>query len=118
MIEVFVEGLEFYAYHGVPAEERVLGHRYRLDLYMDVDSGAEEHDKISETVDYSQVSERVVASAQSAQAHTLERLSQILANQILDENPRVRHVRLELRKIAPPMPFIADAAGVVLEASR
>ena len=38
--EVFLEGLQFYAYHGVNPEERVQGQRFLVDVALATDLGA------------------------------------------------------------------------------
>jgi len=35
--EVFLEGLRFYGYHGVNPEERALGQRFVVDVYLAAD---------------------------------------------------------------------------------
>lgn len=118
MIEVFLQGLEFYAYHGVPDAEREVGHRYRLDLTLVVDSQAEHTDEVSDTADYAKIGADLLRFGENQQYRTLERLAQGMAQLILDSQPRVGTVRLRVCKLLPPAPFIAEACGVTLELNR
>jgi 7,8-dihydroneopterin aldolase/epimerase/oxygenase len=118
MFTVFLEGLEFYGYHGVPAEERVLGHRYTADLYLQVDGSADRTDHIQETVDYSKVGARTIELATEAQAHTLEHLAGHICDHLLAEYPMITKLKIRLAKPLPPCPLIAARAGVELERSR
>src|SRR5687767_11250241 len=118
MYTVFVEGLEFYAYHGVPAEEKILGHRYTADIYVEVDGSADESDKVSETVDYGELSQRVIAFVGSTEGHTLERLAAKICEDILAEFKMVSEVHIKLAKPYPPSPIIAALAGVELVRKR
>jgi 7,8-dihydroneopterin aldolase/epimerase/oxygenase len=118
MYTVFVEGLEFYAYHGVPAEEKVLGHRYTADIYVEVDGAAHESDNISETVDYGVLGQEVIAFVSSTQGHTLERLAAKICDHILVQFATVTEVHIKLAKPYPPTPIIAAQAGVELVRKR
>jgi 7,8-dihydroneopterin aldolase/epimerase/oxygenase len=118
MYTVFVEGLEFYAYHGVPAEEKVLGHRYIADIYVEVEGGADDSDKVSETVDYGELGLRVMEFVGSTQGHTLERLAAKICEDVLSQFPLVSEVHIKLAKPHPPTPIIAAMAGVELVRRR
>jgi len=118
MIEVFLEGLEFYAYHGVPAAEREIGHRYRVDLTMTVDSKAESTDSIEDTVDYGKVGAWVVRFGENNQWKTLEHMASQIASGVMESNDRIASVLVSVRKMLPPAPFIAEACGVTLELTR
>lgn len=118
MIEVFLEGLEFYGYHGVPEPERLVGHRYRVDVSMDVDSKAEESDEVKDSADYGKIAEELARIGENQQYKTIERLAKEMAQAILIKHPRVMRVRLSVRKLLPPAPIIAHASGVTLELHR
>lgn len=118
MIEVFVEGLEFYAYHGVPDKEREIGHRFVVDFTMNVDSKAESTDKIGDTADYAVAAELVQSVAQAQSCWTIERLANNMAEALLKKFPHVQAVNLTVRKPLPPSPMIAESVGVTIELSR
>ena len=118
MIEIFLEGLEFYGYHGVPEAERQVGHRYKVDLSLLVDSRAEETDNVDDTADYGKIGAALVQFGESNQYKTLEKLGHEMAKQVLDLSPSVNRVRITIRKMLPPAPFIAQASGVTLELRR
>jgi 7,8-dihydroneopterin aldolase/epimerase/oxygenase len=115
---VFLNGLEFYGYHGVPAEERVLGHRYKVDLSLQVDGSAPEEDSIHGTVDYGELGIKVLGWATDVQAHTLERLAAILLGKIIEGYPLVQEATIRIAKPLPPAPLIAAEAGVEMTISR
>lgn len=118
MFTVFIEGLEFYGYHGVPAEERILGHRYAVDLWLIVESTAVASDRIEETVDYGEVGVRVVELVTRVKAHTLEHLAGLVCDELLGLYPAVSEVRIRVAKPNPPSPIIAARAGVELVRKR
>ncbi len=118
MIEVLLEGLEFYGYHGVPDAEQQVGHRYRVDLRMRVNSRAEHTDDIADTEDYAKIGGDLVRFGENQQYKTLERLAQLMAQLVLDAHPKVSGVNITVRKLLPPAPFIAESSGVTLDLQR
>lgn len=115
---MLIEGLDVYAYHGVPESERQVGHRYRIDLEMVVDGPAVETDSIDDTVDYAAVSRQVADIAETAQFRTVERLADAIARMILGSHRRVRQVAIEVRKPLPPAPIPVEAVGCRLTVDR
>lgn len=118
MYRVFVEGLEFYGYHGVPAEEQKVGHRYRASLHLDVEGSAHLSDRVEDTVDYAKVAALAVATSEHRQYATLERLAQAIGEAILATFAAVETVEITLEKRLPPAPVIADSAGVSMSLTR
>lgn len=118
-LTVFVRDLEVYAYHGVPAEERVIGHRYRLSMDLDLsECGAVTSDLVSETVDYGAVAQLAGAVLRGSQAHTLERLVGEISDAIFAQFPTVSALRIELGKPMPPADVIVRELGVLYSACR
>jgi dihydroneopterin aldolase len=115
---VFVKDLEFYAYHGVTAEERKVGHRYRVSVSLEVLGTADESDNVEETVDYGAISESVLHMATTNQYATVEKLGRVIAKALLDQFLIVSACTVEVAKIAPPMPVVAAEAGVVISQTR
>ena len=53
MQQISLEGMRFYAYHGVYEEEQIIGNYYTVDVYIHTDfSKASESDDIFETINY------------------------------------------------------------------
>lgn len=118
MTRIFVESIEFYGFHGVPAEERVVGHRYSVDVWLSIQEEASATDEVEDTVDYGAVAELVVSVGTSGQIKTVERLARQMAEAILDLFERVEEVDITVAKRLPPAPVIAEMAGVQLTVSR
>ncbi len=118
MYTVFVRGIEFYGYHGVPVEERVVGHRYRVDVELRVNGVADNSDEVSQTVDYGELGLLVVQIGAEERVSTVERLARIIGESILAKFGLVESLWISVAKPLPPAPMIADSAGVELEISR
>lgn len=118
MYTVLVRGLEFYGHHGVPAEERVVGHRYKIDLEIEVEGGADETDDIAQTVDYGAVAALVAAISQGQRYKTVEKLARTIGERMLQEYESVQSVGITLVKRLPPANMMAEEAGVRLTVAR
>jgi dihydroneopterin aldolase len=115
---IFVEGIEFYAYHGVSAEEQRLGHRFTADvsLWLDLRPAALDDD-LGKTVDYGLVAQTLVDEACRTPCRLVETLAERLAQRLLALSGCTR-VRLRVAKLNPPMPTPAHLAGVEIERCR
>lgn len=118
MFSVEIRELEIYAYHGVPDEEQKIGHRYLLNVRMDVNGTADATDDVRDTVEYGALGKRLADAVATTQFRTLERLADHLASLVLDEQPLVARVEIDLAKRLPPAPILAAATAVRLVRSR
>jgi len=117
-IVIFVKGLEFYAFHGVSAEERTIGHRYEIDLELTVQTEATITDSVTDSVDYGEVATEVTRYGQETQFQTVERLGQGIVDVLFSRYARVEAIRIRVAKRLPPAPIIAVAAGIELFQTR
>lgn len=118
MDTIFIESIEFYAFHGASDEEQAVGHRYAIDVELRYDTRrAGTSDDLRDTVNYSRVAKRLVEIGVHEQYRLLEALAERMAQALLAEFP-VSSVRLRVRKIRPPMNVIAEAVGVEIERVR
>jgi dihydroneopterin aldolase len=115
---VFIEDLEFYSYHGVSGEERLVGHRYMASVSLDVDGQATTTDAIAHTVDYGAAGDVIQRVASSKQFSTVERLADEICRELLSRFRSVQEVRLKVVKRLPPAPMIVREAGVEMVMSR
>ncbi|MCW5941526.1 MAG: dihydroneopterin aldolase [Fimbriimonadaceae bacterium] len=117
-ITLFIEGIEFYGYHGFSSEEKTVGHRYEASLELEIESDAPSSDRLGDTVCYGTVVALVEEVSRARRHDLMEALAHSIAKAILDRHPRVREVRIELAKRLPPIPATVDRAGVSLTVTR
>jgi dihydroneopterin aldolase len=116
---ILLRSVEFYGYHGVPEAERRTGHRYSVDVAIDLDlSAAAAADDLSLTVDYSDLCARVVAIGEGQPVRLLETLADRIAAACLAEYPAVTGVEVVVRKLLPPLPHVVASAEVRLRRER
>lgn len=114
-----IEGIEFYAYHGASDEEQQVGHRYEVDLLLELPLHLPaQTDRLEETVSYSQVARLVVEVGTRSRYHLMEALAEHLAQQILEAYPKVQRVTVRLSKRLPPAKVIVERAGVEITRRR
>ena len=110
--------LVVFGHHGYLEEERRLGQRFLVDLWVDVDEAATASDRIEDTVDYRQLAGLVRDVFFGPERLLLEGLAGAVADGILARFAPVQHVRVRVRKpdvvLDPPV----DHAAVVVSRGR
>lgn len=104
--------------HGYLEEERRLGQRFLVDLWVDVEGEATDTDDISDTVDYRRLAGLVREVFAGPERLLLESLAGAIADGIVGGFPSVERVRVRVRKpdvvLDPPVEF----AAVIVERER
>lgn len=101
---VFLEGLIFYAYHGVNPEENALGQRFIVDVSLTRDlRAAGASDAIAQTTSYSAVYKQVRDIVESGPYRLIETVAEKIAAGVLDAHPAVEDVLVRVRK--PDVPI-------------
>ena len=118
--EILLEGMRFYAYHGVNPEERALGQRFAIDVGMAVDlRQAGRSDNLADTVSYSAVYKVVRRIVEGEPRQLIEAVAEVIAEAILREFPRVERITVTVRKPEVPMKgSMLDAAAVRISRDR
>jgi dihydroneopterin aldolase len=118
--EILLEGMRFYAYHGVNPEERALGQRFTVDVTLAADLGkAGRSDDLGDTVSYSAVYKLVRGIVEGEPRQLIEAVAETIAVEILTNFPPVQSVSVTVRKPEVPMKgSMLDAAGVRITRSR
>ncbi|MCC2671518.1 MAG: dihydroneopterin aldolase [Armatimonadetes bacterium] len=119
MDRIRIEGIELHGFHGVPAAEREVGHRYRIDAVLELDlRAAARADDVAETVDYGEVARVIIGVGTGPSVQLVETLAERMAEQVLARFPRVQAIELEVAKIHPPVALQFHAAVIQIRRSR
>ncbi len=118
--EVFLEGLRFYAFHGVNPEEQALGQRFVIDVRIETDlRPAGRSDDLDRTISYSAVYKRVRAVVEGAPRRLIETVAEEIAATLLADFPAAEIVSVTVRKPEVPMKgSMLDAAGIRIVRTR
>jgi dihydroneopterin aldolase len=115
-IELF--GIAVFGRHGYLEEERRLGQRFLVDLWVDVDEHAAASDAIEETVDYRRLVELVGEVFSGPPHRLLESLGGAVADGVIARFVAVERVRVRVRKpdvvLDPPV----EHSAVIVERHR
>jgi 7,8-dihydroneopterin aldolase/epimerase/oxygenase len=113
-----LRGLVVFGHHGYLEEERRLGQRFLVDLWVDVQGDASDTDRIEDTVDYRRLAALVRDVFAGPERLLLEGLAGAVADGIVEQHAAVRRVKVRVRKpdvvLDPPV----DYAAVVVERVR
>lgn len=113
-----LEGLVVFGHHGYLEEERRLGQRFLVDLWVDLDEDATASDRIEETVDYRRLAALVREVFGGPSRLLLEGLAGAVADGVLARFGYVERVRVRVRKpdvvLEPPV----EHAAVIVERER
>lgn len=108
---LIIERLEFQGYCGVSDLERETPQPMAVDLALTFDMARPAAtDDLHDTVDYIQVTEQVMAIAQTERFRLLETLAERLAQAIL-HGSAVLEVELWVRKLKPPVHGVRESTG-------
>ena len=100
---IVLEGMQFYGFHGVNAEEKSLGQPYVVDLAVEMDlSIPGKSDRLEDTVSYTHLYRSVRKVIEGESRNLLEAAAENVAIRILDEFP-VKAVQVRVKKPSPPI---------------
>lgn len=116
--QVELRGLRVMARCGVLDQEIDQPQPLEIDLDVAADlSEAGRTDDLGATLDYGEITERVVRRATSQHFGLLERLAQVLCDEVLTDQ-RVRSVTVAVRKLRPPVTHDLATSGVRFTRNR
>ena len=109
---ISLEGMKFYAYHGVLPQENLVGANYYIDLKLKTDfSRAAETDELEGTINYADI-HTTVKEVMSTPSLLLEHVCQRIACRLFHDFPTIEAIDLRLSKENPPMGACAKSIGV------
>jgi dihydroneopterin aldolase len=115
---ILLEGLSFYAYHGVRSEEKTLGQKFVVDLALELDlAPAGVSDDLSLTLDYGEVYRVVREQVESSSRDTIEAVAEQVARALLETYQRLEAVQVRVKKPDAPIAG-AHLAWVAVEIVR
>ena len=115
---IFLEGIKFHGYHGLTRLERQVGVRLAVDVTLEADlERAGRSDKVTSTLDYRKVHQRVLDLGKGRSHKLLESFARALIDVLLAEFAADR-VTVRVRKETPVLNGIVESVGVEMSRSR
>ena len=110
-----LEGMRFFAYHGVSAQERKVGNDYEVSLRVDCPlEKAMASDVLADTLDYAMLY-RLVADEMMRPSQLLEHVAGRIVRAIEATCPSVTGGALRIAKLSPPVAGEIGRAEVSVE---
>ena len=107
-----LEGMKFYAFHGVLPQENLVGAFYYVDLKIKTDfTRASETDKLEGTINYADI-HAAVKEEMAIPSKLLEHVCQLIARRLFHEFSTIETIDIRLSKENPPMGACAKSIGV------
>ena len=101
--KIILQGIRFYGFHGVNAEEKILGQIYLVDCEVTLDllqSGIS--DNLTDTVSYADIYKAVRFVIEGESKNLLEALAESIASKIINEF-EINSIKVTLIKPNPPI---------------
>lgn len=113
--KIILSGMEFYAYHGCFAEEKIIGTRFKVDVTLHLDIlDAAIADDLTKTVNYQKV-HATIKKAIAKPVNILEHLCYKIIMGLKEEYPALTKVETTVYKLNPSIGGKTDWVAVSME---
>ncbi|WP_240377863.1 dihydroneopterin aldolase [Bacillus piscicola] len=117
MDKIYLNGMEFYAYHGVYEEENKLGQHFTVDLVLEADlKEAALEDNLEKSVNYADAYAIVKDVVEGNTYDLVETIAENISLQVLNHFAIVDQVKVKVVKPNPPIP--GHYQSVAIEMTR
>ncbi len=112
MSVIALEGMKFFAYHGVYDEEKILGGEYIVDVFIEanVDKAAEE-DELNKTVNYEMIY-TICDIEMSKSSDLIETVLHRIKTRIKENFQIIKSLTIKVSKLNPPLGGRVKAASI------
>lgn len=119
MDKIILTGISVFGHHGCSVEEQEHGQIFKVDVELNLDlSLAGETDKLSATVDYSQVLVDVENIVAGTPRKLIETVAEEIADTLLTRFTLIESLKVVLHKPDAPLPIKYTDAAVEIFRSR
>lgn len=115
-----LQGLRFYAFHGLLPQERTVGGHYRMDVELTLTPPlrALTKDVIDDTVNYAEVY-ALIRRKMEEPVNLLEHLAHRITEDLYAQFPPIQAIALRITKVTPPISGAdCDGASFCLNTAR
>ena len=113
-VTITLETMKFHAFHGVKADEHIVGGVYLADISYTIDTNAVETDRIEDTVDYAVLFDLVKAEM-TVPSQLIEHVAGRLLKAIKARFPQIQALAVKVTKRNPPVNGEMASASVMLK---
>lgn len=116
-MQIHLQKVKFYGYHGLDAGEEITGGEFEVSLTACYSPFHLPILKIEETLDYTLLLE-IVRERMKKPAHLLETLATEIAGEIIAKFSTVTNVKISISKLHPPIRNFEGSVGVTFKIKR
>jgi dihydroneopterin aldolase len=117
MSKIFLDEVKIYAYHGVLAEENIIGTYYILNVELHTDLWkAADSDYLNDTISYADIND-IIHDEMKIKSKLLEHVAGRIISKVHEKFPQIDYIKLKITKTAPPMKGEMKGASIELEKS-
>lgn len=117
MISIHLQNLQFIAFHGLYAEEKVLGNTFELNLTVKYQPEILPITNILQTINYQSLFE-VIEKRMSVPTELLETLVTLISDDIVIAFPAIKQIEISITKKNPPIKGFNGNVAVSFEINR
>jgi 7,8-dihydroneopterin aldolase/epimerase/oxygenase len=114
MMFIHLHNLNFYSFHGVHEEERILGADYELNISAGFGPSTDIIRELDETLDYTAVYD-LVKQRMAVPTPLLETIAMEISAAIQSKYPSVDKIFISIKKLYPPINNFEGSVGVSFE---
>jgi len=112
-----IKGIKSFGYHGVLESEKITGQDFYVDVVLEVDlTRASATDDVSDTINYAEVTDLVVAEITGDRVSLIEKLASKIADRIKATYPQAATVSVTVHK--PQAPVNAQVKDISVTINR
>ncbi|GAB4129212.1 MAG: dihydroneopterin aldolase [Raineya sp.] len=117
-MQIILENIEFFAYHGYYDEEQKIGNKYTLDVKIEAElHKAAQTDKLSDTINYEHIYQ-IIAKEMAIPTRLLEHIAQRIIDALFRQYAQIKAVEVAVGKHNPPIGGVCGKAKVILKQTR
>lgn len=118
MGRIYLEEMEFFAFHGCFKEEQLTGNRFVVYLVLETDiEKASATDDINDTLNY-QIAYQLVKKEMATTSHLLEHVSKRILDALFSKFTELEYARVKVSKMNPPMGGVMKCVSVEAERKK
>ena len=115
MGKIYLENMEFYAYHGHFKEEQIVGNQFLVNMTLETNmEAASKSDHLEDALNYQTVY-RLIDMEMKKKSHLLENIAGRILDQVFSTFNNIEHAWIKVSKMNPPMGGKMQAVSVSLE---
>jgi len=116
---IYIEDMEFFAFHGHYDEEKFAGNRFSVSIYLYTDTyKAEKSDNLDDALNYQVVYAIISDIMKNTKSNLLENLASNILDSMFSRFPQLQKAKIRIDKLNPPMGGKIGKVGVEIKKKR